>query len=132
LATYEFYNPSVCARQLGLANCWLAFTSLIWLNHRRLFLVVLVISTFWTGFLTLLLLILIPGDFLAFLPLFLMFGGQNGVITFFASLQDLLWAIGSWLCGIGWWGTSFISSFYALLDYTQICYIFIFFFSLKL
>jgi hypothetical protein len=51
-ATYKFYNPSVCARQLGLANCRLAFTSLIGLNHGRLFLVVLVINTFWTGSLT--------------------------------------------------------------------------------
>jgi hypothetical protein len=70
-----------------LANYRLAFISLLWLNNRRLFLVVLVISAFWTRSLTLLLLILIPGDFLAFLPPFLMFGGQNGVITFSVSLQ---------------------------------------------
>jgi hypothetical protein len=53
-----------------LANYRLAFISLLWLNNRRLFLVVLVISAFWTRSLTLLLLILIPGDFLAFLPPF--------------------------------------------------------------
>jgi hypothetical protein len=28
-ATYEFYNPSVCTRPLGLSSCRLAFTSLI-------------------------------------------------------------------------------------------------------
>jgi hypothetical protein len=51
-------------------NCQLAFTSLIWLNHERSFLVVFVISIFWTGSLILLLLILIHGDFLAFPPFF--------------------------------------------------------------
>jgi hypothetical protein len=43
----------VCTRPLGLSSCRLAFTSLIWLNHERLFLVVLITSVSWTGFLIL-------------------------------------------------------------------------------
>jgi hypothetical protein len=59
----------------------------------------LVISAFWIGFLILLLLILTLGNFLDFLPPFLMFGGQNGVITFYAFPQESIvsnWILITW------------------------------------
>jgi hypothetical protein len=61
---------------------------------------------------------------------FLMFGGQNGVITFSASLQESI--VSNWIL-IMWRGLMRYSFYLVslLLEHTHICYVFLLLFSLK-
>jgi hypothetical protein len=72
------------------------------------------------------LLILIPGDFMAFLPLSSTFRGQNGVITFSSFPQEFI--VSSWILTMWRLLMRYSWFLYALLDFTQMGYILLFLF----